>query len=734
MLYSRNLFKHRLMAAFLLVLMLLSTAVSPILAATVPWYNPAVGAPQAGAGSGGGGAYGECAPRGFSVRFNEASGDYAEGYHGWLSSTYSNAAYWPVYVGEEGKNGVAYIDPTAAVTFYVWVDKNPTADGNVETNKQFIEFYQDGVSYRQIEGLNLAIGNPVRDSFADPSGQVSVWYIPITVTGLEEGHNYAFALLRGFKTNNRITLVLAQDGKGYYSSDASTDAELNWYDSHKYDEYLYRRPNFDFDIENPVTTGTATATIPTNDEGSLYPFRFGFSTGEAEDPGYDPDPPAQAYTAQGHDQTLRLYTPNTATPHPDVSALRLADSYIKEGAEYFLNRVDVVHDISGGKDVQIQAYFTAGMNAWSESAWKVNGMRYMSVLDADTGRVVANWRDEAPDAAGKNSSGAYQIGYGLPAGFTGANQAGILYTIPNAAFSYSKRYYVVFGSATCGNNNQKMLYAPIIFRITTSDQDGGGSVENSANPLVLHNISLNVIKSNADSVSRLQFNRYTGSGYSPGNQIFGSIAGQEIAIADTAGTGLTSSWRILDEYGEVVPTNGFEGGGSNASPFGDVRFTMPNSAVTVNVVFGYKAVISVTDGTSAIDGAGITVQDSQRAYAAEKDGSYVLPGGEYSYTATAEGFEAKTGSFTVAGNETIDIVFDGGEPDPGVPYGLQGFNQNARLNAPLTNAMLQNVSVLQNVASFVPVREGDDYFLNRIGDVYDVREDVRLQVYFGNGG
>lgn len=415
------------------------------------------------------------------------------------------------------------------------------------------------------------------------------------------------------------------------------------------------------------------------------------------------------YEAQGMWQTIMLYAPNSDAALSDVSALRTADNYTKEnpeyaakysdtyslaatgkadvyareGTEYFLNRIGSAYDITDGKDVQLQASFSAGVNKFSPENWKHCAMRYMSVINAETGKTVANWRDEVPDENGMNSSWAYQIEYSLVPGYT-AVEGGILYTIPNAAFEYDKSYYVVFGSATCGNDNRKQLYAPVIFQITMCGADGmeaarsNVAADSASKAAVLkpHTINVNTVKSAVDKESAVDFNRYNGYWkYEIGSPVESSIVGQEIVLLGMPGDGLSSSWRIVGESGNEISINEFVPLGPSSIPYRDTRFTMPNEDVTINVVFGYKTFFYNT-GDTEITGADIMVRDSERAYRAEKDGSYVLPAGEYTYaytTAAADAVdsasaanatildgtanmvksEVQTGNFTVSGDTVI---------------------------------------------------------------------------------
>jgi len=343
---------------------------------------------------------------------------------------------------------------------------------------------------------------------------------------------------------------------------------------------------------------------------------------------------AVTYGQQGFNQYLTLYTPNTNSPYPVeyVTVLNSALTATNEGGEYWLNRIENFYDISNGKDVLIQERFTSGANSYSDFKWMYNAMRYVMVVEASTGKIVANWRNETPAADGRNSSGSYQIGYGLVDGYA-ANQAGVLYTIPNAAFEYDTTYYFINGSATCGNNNARMIFAPIIFQFTTSEADGNGTVEENPNPLERHIITVNTIKSAEDTVSKVQFNRYNGSGYVPGIPIYSSIAGQEIALIQTIGEGLSMSVKITDDAGQALPQNVFtiiEPGDGNVSDYKDIRFTMTNSAVTVDVIFGYKVNFAFQDESgNAQTVTYLSVADGDRTYYAETDGSFILPAGIY---------------------------------------------------------------------------------------------------------
>ena len=298
--------------------------------------------------------------------------------------------------------------------------------------------------------------------------------------------------------------------------------------------------------------------------------------------------------AQGGNQAAQLYDFATNAPHSDVTVLNTVDAggYQNEGVEYFLNRVNTVYDISGGKDIKVQVKFSAGMNQYSDDVWENNAMRYMSVVKATTGEVVANWRNDGTLAGETNESGAYQIGYGADQG--AANISGIVYYIPHKAVTWNTPYYVVIGSATCGNNNRRMLYAPIIYEITTSNGFGEGTVDDTYDGRPeAHDITLNVFKAKDDTESKVDFNRLESGGqsggrYAVGEPITSAIMGWEIPIVVTPEGNRDFDIVIKDSRGNEVPINSFLGGGANASDFGDIRFTMPNDDVTIDVIFeGY---------------------------------------------------------------------------------------------------------------------------------------------------
>ena len=361
-----------------------------------------------------------------------------------------------------------------------------------------------------------------------------------------------------------------------------------------------------------------------------------------------PDVQTADYQGFGSAYQTALLCASTASSaaHENVFVLRTAASGTNEGSEYYLTRINPVYNIN--ENVSIRVAFSAGMNAYTDALWKINGMRYVSVIDASTGEVVANWRDETPDASGKNSTGAYQMSY------SGASGS-VIYTTPKAALAPSHSYFIVLGSATCGNNNSKMLYVPVVYLFTTSDEDGGGSVDTSILELPFSNsIDVNVIKGSADTSSSIAFNRFNGSTYAAGSAITASVPGQEIAIKATSGEGLTCSFTVVGASGKTIPINGFSQGGPNSSSFGDTRFTMPNEKVMVNAVFGYPVHVTVTNS----DSADITIKDDRYTYTAESDGSYVLPVGEYTYIISAESEEGnitQDGTFIVT-TETSEIL------------------------------------------------------------------------------
>lgn len=297
---------------------------------------------------------------------------------------------------------------------------------------------------------------------------------------------------------------------------------------------------------------------------------------------------AETASAQGYDQTLTLCEPSTGANYGDVEVLQQPSPFLtaNEGQQYYLTRVNDVYDINN--DVQILVKISAGVNNLTAARWNDNGMRYMSVLDATTGEVVANWTDDETLDNGKNSTGNYQILHELSNKVSG----GVLHTIPKEALEESQSYFVVFGSATCGQNPSRMLYAPVIYLITMSDENGDGIVNTTINSVGTNSISIEYVTS--DPTLTTYFNRFS---FSPNNEYASgipfttSVPGQEICVIPPENYTIV----VYDANDELVPISEFinhggSGGGTgggtgNMGPdgWGDIRFTMPNEAVTIVV-------------------------------------------------------------------------------------------------------------------------------------------------------
>ena len=369
-------------------------------------------------------------------------------------------------------------------------------------------------------------------------------------------------------------------------------------------------------------------------------------------------------------QTAVLMTLGTTTPHPSVYVKYDTPSgtpLTYEGSYYWLNAIGEVYDISAGKDVQLQIKFSAGMNAYSDELWKNNGMRYAYVYDAKTGDLVANWLNDGTAAGQVNSSGMYQLGFGLYNGTaTPANQYGVVYTIPNGALAENHVYWLVLGSATCGNNNQKMLYYPIIYEFTTSDAFGEGEVDTTADLPEQNEIVFATLRGEEDTTSAAGFNRYGGGSggsgasatYGIGDPITASYPGQEIAIKQSAQLeGTTFTLNVRTDSGALLPLHTFVQGGGSSANLGDIRFTMPTEAVSVYAIFGYPTTVSVVEDSeeaAPVEGAAVTIRDPNTGcvFAPESDGSYIIPKGTYELEVSAEGYETYTGTLDNTAEQT----------------------------------------------------------------------------------
>ncbi len=381
--------------------------------------------------------------------------------------------------------------------------------------------------------------------------------------------------------------------------------------------------------------------------------------------------------AQGLNQTAQLMTLGTTTAHPSVFVRETVPtgtpaSY--EGSYYWLNSIGEVYDVN--EDAALQIRFSAGMNQYSDDNWKNNGARYAYVYNAQTGELVANWLDDGTEAGGVNTSGVYQMSFGLYNGSaTPANQYGIVYTVPHEALEPSSVYWLVVGSATCGNNNQKMLYYPVVYEFTTSDSAGEGSPIEVSNGLQQHAITMTTVKGASDETSAAAFNRYaggtTGSGstatYTPGEAITASYAGQEIAIKQTAQLdGTTFTVNAVTQSGTILPLHSFAAAGGNMQNFGDCRFTMPNEDIAIYAVFGYANTVKLVDESGqVIPDAVVTITDDATGcvFGQESDGSYIIPEGNYSITVTAEGYKTYQGTLDTASAKDHTITMTAGSDE-----------------------------------------------------------------------
>ena len=449
---------------------------------------------------------------------------------------------------------------------------------------------------------------------------------------------------------------------------------------------------------------------------------------------------AATAVGQGGSQTALLMQVGTTSPMENVDVLNDVTTYSDDGSQYFLDRIGDVYDISGGKDVQLQIKFSAGMNQWTAAGWKNNGMRYMSVYNAKTGALVANWRDEDVALGGQNSSGAYQITYGqVPNGsdFYAVNSAGILYTIPNAALEPNSIYWVVLGSATCGNNNQRMLFAPIFYEFTTSAADGTGSVDtNYAGRPEAHTITVVVDKPEDDETTALQFNRAMGTNgtYLLGDPITSSVAGLIIPFKTTVKEGAYYTLTIKDSKGNDIPQAGYSGGGVNASDFGDIRFTMPNDNVTITLTVGGSNNVSLNTAPIEIGSdAVITFIDNAAWRAAvtavKLDGTAL---DAENYTLEEGKLTIKAAAFTAAKDYTVTVEATG--------YDISSATQKVTLVGGYENySEPQGAGLLVYMTTPAPVNiktAGDtgDCFYNVIDPLFDATANIDLHVDITGSG
>ena len=392
---------------------------------------------------------------------------------------------------------------------------------------------------------------------------------------------------------------------------------------------------------------------------------------------------AETATALGGNLTATLYNQNGTAPNSNVTLLHTPanGTTVEEGADYYLTRVDEVYDIFDGngdpKDLQFVIHMSYNFaNASVNPVYYYNQLRYFYIIEAETGELAVDGNvDEV------TMSSVAQVA---------------TITVPHKYLKAETAYYVIFGSSTCGNNNGKILIAPVVYQITTGNREHTAAVDTSfadATALDKHNITLNVIASDADTVSTAAFNRFAsttwGSGvtttYAVGDPITASIPGQEIAIKAAAGDGLTATVQVEAESGYPVSIhNRVQGIGGNFNDYGDTRFTMPNENVTINAIFGYETTfadeegnpvptdqIAVTDESGRTFKPGIVLgtltNNAGKLYyndeavevdingAVVGDNRYVLPAGKYTYTVTKDG-AISTHTFTVSQDDTVTTI------------------------------------------------------------------------------
>jgi histone H3/H4 len=161
-------------------------------------------------------------PRGYVIVTND--GTY------WLNSRFDNRSGNVSYSGIT--NGIDYIDAAkvdgSTYTLYAFCDRNPKV-------YRYLIAYQNG---EPIKDFINYIGAPGRLTDSQKLGSGANWAIPIEGFKLMPGTLYEFAFLRGMQANNGITLVLAEDGKGYIKN-PSTKEEIAKYEADRHKEYEF---------------------------------------------------------------------------------------------------------------------------------------------------------------------------------------------------------------------------------------------------------------------------------------------------------------------------------------------------------------------------------------------------------------------------------------------------------------------------------------------------------------
>ncbi|MDV3425977.1 MAG: hypothetical protein LIR50_02155, partial [Bacillota bacterium] len=248
-------FSKKILTLILSMVLVLSMSMQ-VFAATAPF------------GSSGGGSN-SFNPRGYSI----VDGDKQV----WLQSNYTHqalsgktaAAAWSdnitgqYYVTSGDKQMYAWLDKGQSFTNLPYVN-HFTSDSNVDVRYFFVVSINDGpfvsVPYAIAVANNLkdstgnidaakglsAFGTAIR-SVTDPDGHTNDWVYPLSFT-LKPGTKYTFAYLRGFVSNNGMSLILSKDttadGQAGYAGVlqyGTTDAERAEWEAHKLDMYQFAK-------------------------------------------------------------------------------------------------------------------------------------------------------------------------------------------------------------------------------------------------------------------------------------------------------------------------------------------------------------------------------------------------------------------------------------------------------------------------------------------------------------
>ena len=452
-------------------------------------------------------------------------------------------------------------------------------------------------------------------------------------------------------------------------------------------------------------------------------------------------------TGQGFGASVTLYQ-DAATVHQNVEVLQTPsnDAKYNSGEEYYLTKVNTVYNIftATGEEQDLNLYINANYNFQANGLWRKllynNHLRYLMVLDengnviidGNTVPFVAENIDENAEPSGdikeefeqevadNNTAQADPLALRLFK-YSENGEAALRITMPHDYFEPNSVYYIILGSGTHKNNGSE-LYVPVVYQITTGGENGSGEVGSEKGQLYQHEIEVDVRKAATDQTSKLEFNRYQivdgYDNYAPGENITESVPGQEICLLPQPAEGLSYTLTVTDNAGKTIPFHDAVITGGKPVDKGDIRFMMPNEDVTITMVAGYDTTFAVTDegSSSPVSNAKITVSDGVYSYTPDEKGVYVLPAGEYTYTAKADGYGTQTGSFTVsaAGQVKVNLTALG-------EYTAQGNDANIKMISPA------EVGVNTKLTT-------ENAYHNQIIEALNPIEEITFEIQLGGGG